>query len=34
VEIVGPRWCGKMTLLGGLDYTGRVFDLGRGHDKK
>lgn len=32
VAIVGPRQCGKTTLLGGLDDTWRVFDLERGSD--
>jgi hypothetical protein len=32
VAIVGPRQCGKTTLLGSLDDSWRVFDLERGGD--
>lgn len=32
VAIVGPRQCGKTTLLAGLDAPWRVFDLERGSD--
>jgi predicted AAA+ superfamily ATPase len=32
VAIVGPRQCGKTTLLGGLGDSWRVFDLERGSD--